>query len=72
VTADEIGMIAIPARREAYTPSWALRELVTDTGQIIADSPSVATVEACLKTLKWLRTNIEDLPIVNAEGNPIA
>ena len=46
-------------------------QLVTDTGQIIANSPNVATIEACLKTLKWLRTNIEDLPIVNAEGNPI-
>ena len=27
-------------------------QLVTNTGQIIATSPNVATVEACLKTLK--------------------
>jgi len=39
------------------------------TGQII--SPNVATVEDCLKTLEWLRTHIEDLRIVNAEGNSI-
>ena len=35
------------------------------------DAPNAATVEACLKTLKWLRTNIEDLPIVNAEASPV-
>jgi hypothetical protein len=27
--------------------------------------------DAALKTLKWLRTNIEKCPIVNTEGKPI-
>ena len=50
---------------------WHWR-LVTDMGQVIVDSSNVATREDCLKTLKWLRTHIENLPIVNAEGNAIA
>jgi hypothetical protein len=46
-------------------------ELISETGQTIAMSPHVPERDAALKTLKWLRTNIEKCPIVNAEGKPI-
>jgi uncharacterized protein YegP (UPF0339 family) len=51
------------------TSAWR-RQLLTDTGQVIASSPAVASKDSCLKSLKWLRTNIENLPIVDAEGHP--
>jgi hypothetical protein len=46
-------------------------ELISEMGQTIAMSPHVPERDAALKTLKWLRTNIEKCPIVNAEGKPI-
>ena len=47
-------------------PSGWHWQLVTDTGKVIAESPSLATPEACLKSLKWLRTHLDELPIINA------
>ena len=47
-------------------------ELISEMGgQTIAMSPHVPERDAALKTLKWLRTNIEKCQIVNAEGKPI-
>lgn len=66
MTKDHRGYVHVTSRG---TSDWHW-QLVTDIGHVIASSPSVPTVEACLNTLKWLRTNIGDLPIVNAEGNP--
>jgi hypothetical protein len=46
-------------------------EVISEMGQTIAVSHHVPERDAALKTLKWLRTNIDKCPIVDTEGKPI-